>query len=240
MEGRHVSRIFWHMQAVARESVFGWQRRRFSCRYGDIFFWRRGFLGEQAAGGCRKRGGIFWRCSLVWGGSKFFSESFWAGYREEERRVRYFERYFLWLGGQGKRGEDFSLKVSCLQRRKGKLYRGKRGSLGEWGFWGCWSEIFWVSWLQRYFWDWLLGRGSFLREITRERVRERAVRLESRGGWLCWFISFVGFGGGFKRFEAEQDLTGKGLSQVWMQQILGPYLISFPLFLRDTNKDYGI
>ena len=53
-----------------------------------------------------------------------------------------------------------------------------------------------------------------MREITRERVGERAVRLESRGGWLCWFISFVGFGGGFKTFEAEQDLTGKGLSQV--------------------------
>lgn len=69
---------------------------------------------------------------VLWfeGGASFFPR-FWAGYREEERRVRYFERYFLWLGGQGKRGEDFSLKGSCLQRRKGKLYRGKRGSLGE-------------------------------------------------------------------------------------------------------------
>ena len=101
--------------------------------------------------------------------------------------------------------------------QEGKPYRVlDRGEI----FLGSCRLVFWGSKLEGS------GRESFREtleekfwEITREWKRGRAVCLESRGGWLHCFISFVGFGGRFRAFKAEHDLIGEGHSQVWMQQI---------------------
>ena len=52
-----------------------------------------------------------------------------------------------------------------------------------------------------------------------------AERASCRGRFFSWLFNRV-----FEAFEAEQNLTGEGHSQVWMQQvhcfILDPYYLS--------------